>query len=126
MSVKLFGWLRNTLGFSRDVSIRTSPDTLHVYDEFSETEPLLVEIENDGETGYEFDIQITPPPGVHLRIGDETEDEAFTATKNVAAGRRWSQNFELIHLGEAAPGLLTIEISHSSGVYSEEVRCLPR
>lgn len=126
MSVKLFGWLRNTLGFSRDISISTSPDTLHVYDEFTETEPVLVEIENDGETGYEFDIQITPPPGIHVKIGDETEDEGFSITEEVAEGRRWSENFELIHLGETDPGLLLIEIRHPSGVYHEEIRCLPR
>lgn len=126
MSVKLFGWLRNTLGFSRDISIRTSPDTLHVYDEFDETEPLLVEIENDGETGYEFDIQITPPPGVHIKIGDETENKTLSIAEEVAAGRRWSENFELIHLGETDPGLLKIEIRHSSGVYSQEIKCLPR
>jgi hypothetical protein len=126
MSVKLFGWLRNTLGFSRDISIRTSPDTLHVYDDFDETEPVLVEIDNDGETGYEFDVHITPPPGTYLKVGDETEEEKFTLTEEVAAGRRWSENVELQHLGDADPGLLKIEIRHSSGIYSQEIRCLPR
>jgi hypothetical protein len=126
MGAQLKKWLRNTLGFSRDISIRTSPDTLHVYDDFDETEPVLVEIENDGETGYEFDVQITPPPGTYLKIGDKTEDEKFTSTEEVAAGQRWSESFELQHLGDAGRGLLKIEIRHPSGVYSQEIRCLPR
>lgn len=127
MSVTLFGWLRNTLGFSRDISIRTSPDTLRVYDDFDETEPVLVEIENDGNTTYEFDVQVTLPPGTVVETGDETEGDTFTLATQVEGGHRWSESFELMQFGETTePGLLRIEVRHPSGVYSQEIRCIPR
>jgi len=111
---------------SRDISLNIIPDSVRLYPEFEDSDPVLVEILNDGRKTYNLELSIELPATIIADIDRETH--ADTYQKQIAL----TDDREPIHLRlrhnaqETQKELIRVRVEHDHGTIEEEIECILR
>lgn len=110
-----------TLRLFSDINIIISPPEIDIYDNYTNTKPLSITLQNgkdDGKT-REFTVSIDPPEEVLMRYDDEEdkirEVKEFSSDIELDSRREDTFNFELKYEGEEYQSdSIDIVVSHRS------------
>lgn len=116
-----------SLRISKDISVTVVPEEVKIQPSYDGSREVLVEIENESEREYTFDIKIDVPD----KVTGKFEREEFTNTldKEVTldAKSRISYNLRMRHdERENRRERLSVTISHDSGEFSKDINCFLR
>ncbi len=104
------------------VNIKIVPDSLRVFSDKSETKPLLVKVDNDGEEVFEYTLDIEIPEQVTLHLDDDSFTGSFSDDSSLQGGHGDRYSFELSYEGEQRSiDILDVEVKFEGGSQSQNV-----
>lgn len=111
---------------SRDISLNIVPDNIRLYPEFDESEPVLIEILNEGSKTYDLTFSIEMPETIIAEIEHDVHadihQDQFTLTDDRKPIHvRFRHNSQ-----EVQRELVRVRIEHEHGELEEEIECLLR